>query len=67
MGLLVLISESCNIRDEQMNLSEIKTLLDKEVQTRNNILELSYEKPDPLFIATRYQDESIALICALFA
>lgn len=50
-----------------MNLSEIKTLLDKEVQERNNTSELSYEKPDPLFIASKYQDESIALICALFA
>ncbi len=50
-----------------MNLSEIKTLLDKEVQERNNIFELSYDKPDPLLIASKYQDESIALICALFA
>ena len=50
-----------------MNLSEIKTLLDKEAKARNNSSELSYEKPDPLLIATQYQDESIALICALFA
>ncbi len=50
-----------------MNLSEIKNLLDKEVQERNTIFELSYEKPDPLLIASKYQDESIALICALFA
>ena len=50
-----------------MNLKDIKTLLDKEVQERNNTTELSYEKPDPLLIASKYQDESIALICALFA
>ncbi|RLA70258.1 MAG: TIGR02757 family protein [Epsilonproteobacteria bacterium] len=50
-----------------MNLKDIKILLDKEVQTRNNISELSYEKPDPLLIASKHQDESIALICALFA
>ncbi len=50
-----------------MNLKDIKTLLDKEVQKRNTTTELSYDKPDPLFIASRYQDESIALICALFA
>jgi len=50
-----------------MNLAEIKNLLDKEVQERNNIFELSYEKPDPLLIASKYQDESVALICALFA
>ncbi len=50
-----------------MNLKDIKTLLDKEVQIRNNLSELSYKKPDPLLIASKYQDESIALICALFA
>jgi len=48
-------------------LSEIKNLLDKEVQNRNSVFELSYDKPDPLLIATKYQDETIALICALFA
>jgi len=42
-------------------------LLDKEVENRNVASELSYEKPDPLFIARKYHDESIALICALFA
>ncbi len=50
-----------------MILSEVKILLDKEVQTRNNSFELSHEKPDPLLIAKKYNDESIALICALFA
>ena len=50
-----------------LKLSEVKSLLDKEVKSRNNSVELSYEKPDPLLIASKYQDESIALICALFA
>lgn len=50
-----------------MKLEHIKYLLDKEVDVRNTSLELSYEKPDPLLIASRYRDESIALICALFA
>ena len=50
-----------------MKLSDVKELLDEEVQTRNNTTELSYEKPDPLFVAAKHQDESIALICALFA
>jgi len=45
----------------------IKELLDKEVKNRNNISELSQNKPDPLLVASQYQDESIALICALFA
>ncbi|MDM5270955.1 TIGR02757 family protein [Sulfurovum sp. zt1-1] len=50
-----------------MTLVQIKELLDKEVEARNTSLELCYERPDPLFIAQKYQDESIALICALFA
>jgi len=50
-----------------MKLKEIKTLLDNEVKARNNSSELSYDKPDPLLIASQFQDESIALICALFA
>jgi len=50
-----------------LNLQDIKTLLDKEVSKRNSLAELSLEKPDPLLIASKYQDESIALICALFA
>ncbi|HEY9190228.1 MAG TPA: TIGR02757 family protein [Sulfurovum sp.] len=49
-----------------MELSEIKTLLDNEVEARNNSAELSFDKPDPLLVASQYQDESIALICALF-
>ena len=34
---------------------------------RNNSSEISSEKPDPLMIASKYNDETIALICALFA
>ena len=47
-------------------LEEIKQLLDAEVQHRNGLNELSYSKPDPLLVASRHRDESIALICALF-
>lgn len=50
-----------------LNISEIKILLDKEVEARNTISEISYEKPDPLMVALKYQDETVALICALFA
>ena len=50
-----------------MKLDEIKTLLDKEVIMRNNSSEISHDKPDPLLIATQHNDETIALICALFA
>ena len=54
-------------KEKDLKLSEVKMLLDQEVAKRNTISELSYEKPDPLLIASKYQDESIALICALFA
>lgn len=50
-----------------MSLQDIKILLDKEAKARNSTSEISYEKPDPLLIASLYKDESIALICALFA
>lgn len=45
----------------------IKERLDQELSYRNSIDELSYQKPDPLMVASRYNDETIALICALFA
>lgn len=48
-------------------LKTAKLLLDKEVLFRNNSAEICLEKPDPLMIASAYQDESIALIAALFA
>jgi uncharacterized protein (TIGR02757 family) len=50
-----------------MTLKKVKILLDKEVLARNNTNEISEEKPDPLLIASKYNDETIALICALFA
>ena len=45
----------------------IKELLDNEVNQRNNNTELNYDKPDPLMVASRYDDEFIILLCALFA
>ncbi|MBU1658125.1 TIGR02757 family protein [bacterium] len=46
---------------------KIKNLLDAEVEKRNKIGEISKEKLDPIFVAYRYKDPSISLICALFA
>ena len=46
---------------------EIKRLLDNEVKERNSYSEIDYDKPDPLLIAKRYDDEFIILLCALFA
>ncbi len=47
--------------------SKIKNLLIKEAKNRNSTKELTDEKPDPLLVAKRYNDEYISLICALFA
>jgi len=48
-------------------LKHVRLLLEKEVKERNSELEISSEKPDPILIAKRHNDETIALICALFA
>jgi uncharacterized protein (TIGR02757 family) len=50
-----------------MTLKKVKILLDEEVRIRNQAEEISLDKPDPLLIASQYNDETIALICALFA
>jgi uncharacterized protein (TIGR02757 family) len=46
---------------------EVQRRLDAQVHYRNNTEELSGDKPDPLMIARRYNDEHHALTCALFA
>ncbi len=48
-------------------MNKIKKLLDEQVCSRNSKCELSYDKPDPLLVASRYKDEYIILLCALFA
>jgi len=48
-------------------LNKVYELLKKEASLRNTITELSNDKPDPLLVAKKYNDEYIALICALFA
>ncbi len=45
----------------------LKARLDREVAQRNSSEELNNDKPDPIMIAKRHNDESISLICALFA
>ena len=42
-------------------------MLEEEVLKRNIQGEISEHKPDPLLIASKYKDEYIALICALFS
>lgn len=46
---------------------DIKKRLDVEVEKRNSVDEISADKLDPIFVAYRYKDPTIALICALFA
>jgi uncharacterized protein (TIGR02757 family) len=45
---------------------DIKQLLDNEVKNRNCDGELCFDKPDPLFVAKKHNDEYSALACALF-
>lgn len=49
-----------------MNNKELKALLDKEVKQRNCEGELCLDRPDPLLVASKYKDEYISLLCALF-
>jgi len=48
-------------------MNKIKQILDQEVTKRNFKGELSADRPDPLMIASKYNNETIALVCALFA
>jgi len=48
-------------------MDNIKLLLDQEVLHRNNFQEISFDKPDPLLIAKKNNEEYISLICALFS
>ena len=46
---------------------DVKSLLDAEVKLRNASNEITQERLDPIIVAHRYKDPTIALICALFA
>ena len=46
---------------------DVKTLLMSEVKKRDSKDEISLDKPDPLFVASRYKEEYISLICAMYA
>lgn len=48
-------------------MKEVKKRLDEEVIKRNSPDEISKENLDPILVAKRYNDATIALICALFA
>ena len=48
-------------------MDKLKELLDIEAAKRDRYEEVSEEKLDPIIVAREYQDEFIALVCALFA
>ncbi|CAA6813271.1 MAG: FIG00469843: hypothetical protein [uncultured Campylobacterales bacterium] len=48
-------------------MQDLKRLLDDEIAIRNNTSEISEEKPDPLLVARKYNDEYISFICAMFS
>lgn len=50
-----------------LKLKHLQLRLDEEVRFRNASTEISFQKPDPLLIASSFRDEYIALVCALFA
>ena len=52
---------------EKNSINSIKKRLDKEVENRNKLDEVSVDKLDPILVAQRYNDPTIALVCALFA
>jgi uncharacterized protein (TIGR02757 family) len=45
----------------------LKDRLDAEVALRNSLSEVSYDKPDPILVASRLNEPYAALVCALFA
>ena len=47
--------------------TSVYKLLNDEADKRDSTTELSLQKADPLLVAKRYRDESISLICAMFA
>ncbi len=44
-----------------------KERLEIEASFRNDVDEVSEERPDPILIARQYKDEYVSLVCALFA
>lgn len=44
-----------------------KEILDLEVASRNVYEEVCEDKPDPILVARKHQDEYVSLVCALFA
>jgi uncharacterized protein (TIGR02757 family) len=51
----------------ELLLANLKEFLDNEVEKRDIEEELTPDKPDPLIVVQRHQDEMVALISALFA
>ncbi len=48
-------------------MTELRKRLEEEAARRDRPDEIDPKRPDPLLVARRYEDPTIALICALFA
>jgi len=49
------------------SINSIKKRLDEEVNKRNKVDEVTVDKLDPIFVAKKYNDPTVSLICALFS
>jgi len=49
------------------SINSIKKRLDEEVNKRNKVDEVTADKLDPIFVAKKYNDPTVSLICALFS
>lgn len=56
-----------NSTNYDKSLLKVKELLDIEAQKRNSSTEISEDNLDPILIAKKYNNPTIALICALFS
>ncbi len=50
-----------------LSKKEVYKLIIDEQKRRDTKYELSLERPDPLLVASKYKDEFISLVCALYA
>ena len=55
------------MKSRVLSKKEVYRLITDEQKKRDTKYELSLERPDPLLVASKYKDEFVSLICALYA
>ncbi len=55
------------MRKRVLSKQRVYKLLREEAKKRDTSFEITDDKPDPLLVASKYKDEYISLICALYA